>query len=312
MAENNKEHKNREWIWIAAMLTIAVAGFYIFKKTHLISGDRDYYAYYSNIKGLQASSPIQLNGVTVGKITDIELNDKGAVKVKLTIHGDLELLEGTTAKLASGGITGDKLIKLTPGPGPGILPENSDLRTDYDTSVMQMSVRTASYVETAKYLLRSMDSTLRLYNALVKTHVITGTATMLINMEQSMDHFAEVSDKLHLKGDTIISKLPGWDSATIRIAAKNGKVNQQIRDVESNTTKLAGKSLADNIKSIQASASSMKNAITQLSGHKMISSDASYHGFTGNLDTMNQGMQETYKHPKGFSVFGGKKKKKSR
>lgn len=83
-------------------------------------------ARFTSISGLKEGSTIELAGVVVGKISNIELDtgDYEAV-VHLNIDKQIELQDDTIASIRTAGIIGDKYIKISPG-GSDIILEPGD------------------------------------------------------------------------------------------------------------------------------------------------------------------------------------------
>ncbi|WP_303782684.1 MlaD family protein [Sandarakinorhabdus limnophila] len=79
-------------------------------------GDSKVYDIYfkQSITGLALGSPVQFNGVTVGKITQIRLLPQRPefVRVRINIDGEVPVLEGTTAGVEGVGFTGVSQIQL--------------------------------------------------------------------------------------------------------------------------------------------------------------------------------------------------------
>lgn len=67
-----------------------------------------------SISGLAVGSPVQFNGVTVGKISDIQLLPARPefVRVRISIKEDVPVLKGTTAGVEGVGFTGVSQIQL--------------------------------------------------------------------------------------------------------------------------------------------------------------------------------------------------------
>jgi phospholipid/cholesterol/gamma-HCH transport system substrate-binding protein len=83
-------------------------------------------ARFTSISGLKEGSTIELAGVVVGKVSNIELDtgDYEAV-VHLNIDKQIELQDDTIASIRTAGIIGDKYIKISPG-GSEIILEAGD------------------------------------------------------------------------------------------------------------------------------------------------------------------------------------------
>jgi len=92
-------------------------------------------ARFTSISGLKEGSTIELAGVVVGKVSQIELDagDYEAV-VHLNIDKTIELTDDSIASIRTSGIIGDKFIKLTPG-GSDIMLEAGDEIDETESSI---------------------------------------------------------------------------------------------------------------------------------------------------------------------------------
>ncbi|MFW6216990.1 MAG: outer membrane lipid asymmetry maintenance protein MlaD, partial [Desulfohalobiaceae bacterium] len=79
----------------------------------------DYYqlqARFSNVSGLRSGNSVQIAGVQVGQVEDIELNqEKYVAMVKLRIQKGIRLSDDSMAAIKTSGLIGDKYISISPG-----------------------------------------------------------------------------------------------------------------------------------------------------------------------------------------------------
>ena len=102
-------------------------------------------ARFTSISGLKEGSTIELAGVVVGKVSQIELDagDYEAV-VHLNIDKTIELTDDSIASIRTSGIIGDKYIKLTPG-GSDIMLEAGD-EIDETESAISLEELVSKYI----------------------------------------------------------------------------------------------------------------------------------------------------------------------
>ena len=120
-----------------------LAGFICFSWLAVKMGDIDPFANetypvtarFTSISGLKEGSTIELAGVVVGKVSQIEL-DAGEYEavVHLNIDKTVELTDDSIASIRTSGIIGDKFIKLTPG-GSHILLEAGDEMDETESAI---------------------------------------------------------------------------------------------------------------------------------------------------------------------------------
>jgi phospholipid/cholesterol/gamma-HCH transport system substrate-binding protein len=312
MTDEQKPGKKR--LWTIIIISILAVGAYIgFNKWH-DSKEYNYYAYYVSVKGLQASSPVELKGVRVGKITDIELHGENLVKVSIEVKKTVPLLNGTVALLVSNGLMGDKSIRLVEGTGPGTIADNAEIPTAFDTSVMPGSVQVIPYVERAKAFIRSADSTVDAMNIMVHGGLEKKTSLAIIAFEEKTRKYAALGIRLNRKGDSIVRTIQSVHTSAAKAAANNNNLNQSIGSIEQKTRRLASSSMKGRILEIQANVRSIKTKVSSINNSdtglgKHVNTKATYTHLSQKMDSMNTSMKELQAHPPGFSILGRKKKK---
>ncbi|MGL1932686.1 MAG: outer membrane lipid asymmetry maintenance protein MlaD [Desulfotalea sp.] len=109
----------------------SVSALWLFTSLGGASYSKNHYllhAYFTSVSGLKNGANIELAGVSIGKVTSIELDTtRYLAKVSLSIRKDIEITEDTIASVKTSGIIGDKYINLLPGGSEEILENNGDL-----------------------------------------------------------------------------------------------------------------------------------------------------------------------------------------
>jgi len=131
-------------LFAITMILLGVTLFYIgnFQKSY------SYYIEFFDINGLAQDSPVQFNGVPIGRVTAIELKEtqdrptSSLVPIKVTIAVDRtaksHIRESTKASIRSVGVLGDKLVRLyTTDYRVPELDEDSRIRTAEDLIDME-------------------------------------------------------------------------------------------------------------------------------------------------------------------------------
>jgi phospholipid/cholesterol/gamma-HCH transport system substrate-binding protein len=113
---------------VAVSLVVFFLGFFFLKSSNLFSGVKTYYGYFSNVQGLQSSSLVLLHGVSVGKVSAIELADQGKVKVTMTVQNSVKIPQGSVAKLVSLDMLGGKGIRIELSDKTVYLHDNATFR----------------------------------------------------------------------------------------------------------------------------------------------------------------------------------------
>ena len=104
---------------LGAVVLLVAVGFIVFaKKIVDKTPDNGYVitAKFSNVDGLNTGSPVNIGGVTIGKVTELTLDsEKFVAIVKMNIDGNIKLPLDTAAIVSSAGLLGGKVMSLEPG-----------------------------------------------------------------------------------------------------------------------------------------------------------------------------------------------------
>jgi phospholipid/cholesterol/gamma-HCH transport system substrate-binding protein len=111
----NKEVKVAVFVIIAG--TMLYTGFNFLKGIDFLNSTNTYYVKFSDVAGLQVSNSVILNGLTVGRVSDIEILDDSAHTLKVSFEINKKIKVGEDAKtiIASPDLLGGKALLINVG-----------------------------------------------------------------------------------------------------------------------------------------------------------------------------------------------------
>lgn len=111
--------ETRDVIVGVAVVTTLVAVLAIVFGPVSIAGKPTYavHATFGQTDGLSIGSPVRAAGVTVGKVTELELEDSYRVRTTLELESDVILDSDASAAIVTDGIFGTKLVRIDVGGG---------------------------------------------------------------------------------------------------------------------------------------------------------------------------------------------------
>ena len=75
-----------------------------------------------NVMGLRKGDPVQMRGVTIGRVHDFELGGQGEeVVIVLEVEDQWLIPEGSSTQLVTPALMAPRTVEILPGPGPGTL-----------------------------------------------------------------------------------------------------------------------------------------------------------------------------------------------
>ncbi len=177
------------------------------------------YALFENVAGLTKGAKVDIAGVTIGKVGDIELTPEGKAKVKLLIYKKFKIRQDSKAIIRTFGVLGDKYVEIKPGKSsyyisPGGVISNTESPVELD----QILSSIAPAIEGLKELLGSEEG-------------IKNLKELVANFKEAAESIKMVAQKLE-KGQGTLGKLLTDDSLyteltstikDIKITAKNLK-----------------------------------------------------------------------------------------
>jgi phospholipid/cholesterol/gamma-HCH transport system substrate-binding protein len=118
-------------IGLAILAVLVVLAFNI-QKLPFVGGGDTYHAAFSEAGGIRSGDPVRIAGVTVGKVTGVDL-ENAHVMVTFTVQGGARLGDQTTAAVKLQTLLGKKYLEVTPA-GPGHLSGSGEIPLSRTTS----------------------------------------------------------------------------------------------------------------------------------------------------------------------------------
>ncbi|HCJ30596.1 MAG TPA: outer membrane lipid asymmetry maintenance protein MlaD [Pseudomonas sp.] len=109
------------------------------------------YAYFDNIAGLSVRSKVTMAGVTIGKVTAIDLDRESYTgRVTLEVQKDIDILPvDSTASILTAGLLGEKYVGISVGGEEETLGDGDTIRDTQSSLVLEELI--------GKFLLNSVN-----------------------------------------------------------------------------------------------------------------------------------------------------------
>ena len=102
-------------VLVIASISLFIWGYNFLKGKAIFSNYKTFYVTYTNVEGLVKSAPVTLNGLAIGKVNDIRINEtNGKIVVELQITSDFPISSTSSAVLYEPGFIGGKQIAIEP------------------------------------------------------------------------------------------------------------------------------------------------------------------------------------------------------
>lgn len=302
-------------VGIAALVILALFywGFSFLKGRNLFNGSlNSYYTTYKNINGLKKSSPVTVNGFTVGKVLDIYFSEdpdkQGELIVEFTIEEEVNFSKKSIAKIYSGGIMGGKSLAIVPSyegkeaePGDYL---KGEIESDIFSSITDKLNPLQSKVEN---VIVHIDSVTHNLNALLNKETIN-------NLNNSFENLSLILQSLKST------------SASVEVLVANNQKNMDAtfsniknttQNLETFSDSLAQIKITDISAKVNRTAAHLDSITAGIQAGEgtiglLAKDETLYNNLEAASKELEQLLRDVKEHPKRFvhfSIFGKKEKK---
>lgn len=197
-------------VGLFAVLLLAAGGFFALWLGK-VSFDEDY-AFYDivfdgPVRGLRESGEVRFNGIQVGEVTGLELDDQSRVIARIRVLAQTPVRVDSEAQLEPQGLTGLSYILITGG-----TPDASRLESPANRPPPQIFARRAQLeglVEGSEDVLDAAQTTLFRLTALLSEQNVDEVSATLTNLREITDRLSEESALV----DDMRNTLASFDAA---------------------------------------------------------------------------------------------------
>lgn len=246
-------------ILVIASILLFIWGYSFLKGRAVFANYKTYYVTYDNVEGLAKSAPVTLNGLAIGKVNDIKIDEtSGKLIVELQITSDFPISSTSKATLYEPGLIGGRQIAIEPDFKNKELAVNGqelkgDLKLSLSASVQEkllpLQAKLESILNNTDVLLSGINTALdknaqenikkvlfELSQTMVELHASSASASAILNDNQSdlkgvVSNFKKISSDFVTISDSLNKADLG--KAARKLNTTLGKVNGILTDLES-------------------------------------------------------------------------------
>jgi len=301
---------------VASAIVIFFTGFFFLKGSDVFSNDKEYYAYFSSVEGLQKSTFVQIKGLNVGQVTDLELAGAQGVKVTLSVHNKTKLTTGTIANLKSD-LLGTKVIQLDLGLGPDLVAPGGTITAKKDGGAIdKISGELTPRLEELKQTIVAFNTTLANVNSIVGPENQQAITDMIRALKATSENVAKLSDVMSKQSGEISGIIHNTNSITANFAKSNDTIQRILSNASKITAQIANSPLQKTITELQKTASDMQSIMAKINNNQgsmgmLINDKELYNNMNKSLKSITELTNDLKARPGRYinvSVFSGKKK----
>ena len=295
-------------VLVIASILLFIWGYSYLKGRDLFVNYKTLYVEYENVEGLTVSAPVTINGLDVGKVSKISIDNNSAkIKVEMQIKSDFPIKKTSVAEIYAPNPIGGKQI--------AILPSNTGADV-VDGDSLVSSSKLGLTDELAKQMVPLKDKI---------TKLLDNANDMLENVNQVLDTKSKENLRKSLSdlSETIIQFKETSTGLNSIVAQNKSKINGTMTNLEKasdNFVKVSDSltkiNISQTVKSLQKTLVNVDKLLGEMQAGKgtmgkLIKDDALYNNFNKTSKELELLLQDLRLNPTRYvniSLFGKKNK----
>ncbi|MEL1253496.1 MlaD family protein [Flavobacterium sp. DGU38] len=296
-------------ILVITSILLFIWGYSFLKGRELFTNYKTLYVEYDNVEDLASTAPVTLNGLVIGKVNKITINEvTGKLLVELQLKTDFPISKTSKASLYSPSLIGGKQIKIVPNLADKDPAE--DGQTLLSTVELGLTESLGGKIEPIQQKLEKMlvniDVLVTGLNNTLDQKTQENLKKTIAELSQTMEQFHKASGSLNSILDTNKGQINGIVTNLNKMSGNFNKISDTLNKADlGKTVRNLNQTLAK-VDGLMANLNSGKGT-----AGKLLNDDALYNNLAKTSKELELLLQDVRLHPTRYvnvSVFGKKNK----
>jgi len=296
-------------ILVIASILLFIWGYSFLKGKELFTNYTTLYAQYDNVEDLSSSAPVTLNGLGIGKVSKITIDEvTGKLLVELQLKTDFPISKTSTATLYSPSLIAGKQIKIVPNMADKNLAEDGQTLTSAVELGLTESLggKIEPIQQKLDKMLVNIDVLVTGLNNTLDKQTQDNLKKTIAELSQTMEQFHRASGSLNSILDTNKGQINSAVTNINKMSGNFNKISDSLNKADlGKTVRNLNKTLAK-VDGLMANLNSGKGT-----AGKLLNDDALYNNLTKTSKELELLLQDVRLYPTRYvnvSLFGKKNK----
>lgn len=296
-------------ILVIASILLFIWGYSFLKGRDLFSNYKTLYVQYDNVEGLAASAPVTINGLIIGKVSSIKIQENsGKLVVELQIKSDFPISKTSEVNIYEPGLIGGKQIQIIPNLQDKNLVQSGDFLKGRIVPGLTALVgeKLTPLQEKIEKMVVSADSLLTNLNTILDAKTKANLKSSLANLDATLAEF-KVASK------TVNAMLTSNESKISNTMANVEKASNNFSKISDSIAKA---NIGQTVKKLETTLASVDKVMADLQSGKgtmgkLLKDESLYNNFNNTSKELESLLQDLRLNPTRYvnvSLFGKKNK----
>ena len=296
-------------ILVLGGIALFVYGYSFLKGNGIFNNTKTLYAIYDEVEGLVSGAKVSINGLSIGKISNIDfLTNTTKILVTMEVRDELDFSDQSMATLYETGVIGGKAIAIVPVFDPRkVVKQGDTLQSNVKPGLTELINR---QIEPLQIKIESMLSSADSLFAGVSNVLDNDTQT---NLKRTLENLSITTNNLN-KASLAAVKILDANQESLNLTFNN--IKNTSDNLKSITDSLLNTQLSHTIRSFNKTVEGLNRIVSKIeSGEgtagKFINDKNLYENLTKASNELESLISDLKNHPKRyvhFSIFGKKEK----
>lgn len=296
-------------ILVIASILLFIWGYSFLKGRDLFNSYKTFYVQYETVEGLAPSAPVTLNGLIIGKVNNIAIEEStGKLLVELQIKTDFPISKSSIATIYEPGFIGGKQIAIEPNfKDPSVSLDGQRLKGEIRMGLTaSVGDKLGPIQEKLDKIMANADVLITGVNNVLDKKAQEDLRKSLAELSATMEQFHKASLSMNTILDENKTQIKGVVTNFNKISSDFSKISDSLNKAD------LGKSVK-NLNATLAKVDGIMNGLKSGNGTmgKLLNDDALYNNLDKTSKELELLLQDVRLHPTRYvniSVFGKKDK----
>ncbi len=306
----------------AIAITLLILGYSFLKGKSLFKTGNYIYAKFTDVKGLQVSNAVYVNGFQIGNVIEIENEDANlkSIRIAIKLNTSYNIPDNSIASIKDNPL-GSPQIDIKLGNSKTLLQKGATIPSE--NSLGMFSAITNQLTPTKDKLnaaLSELELTLKNINSIFDPKSKSNIQEAIANINKTTLMLAESTTSLNRmlekQNGSIAKSMDNVNSITSNLASQNEKINATLSNIKTTSQNLSEADLKGSVTSFKKSIDNLNTVIAKMNSTDgslglMMNDKKLYNNLNNSVRSANILLDDLRAHPKrylNFSVFGKKDK----